>query len=118
MISEQSLQLFTTVLPVCLAVVFLLLIILIVMIKKQGDTIQELRSGRPEEKGTLPAAAVLPGAAVEQGIPEEVVAVIAAAVYAACGASGGAITGIRRAPAQSAFPAWRMAGLLENTRPF
>ena len=52
----------------------------------------------------------------EEGIPEEVVAVIAAAVAAVYGKSGRAkIKSIKKAGGRSA---WANAGVLDNTRPF
>ena len=53
---------------------------------------------------------------VEEGIPEEVVAVIAAAVASVYGKSGRAkIKSIKKAGGRSA---WANAGVLDNTRPF
>ena len=64
------------------------------------------REPEPEEE-QLPA---------EEGIPEEVVAVIAAAVAVMYGSKGKAkIKSIKRAGGRSA---WANAGVLDNTRPF
>lgn len=52
---------------------------------------------------------------VQSGIPGEIVAAIAAAVY--CMEPGAVVTSVRRSP-QNGVSAWKMAGLLENTRPF
>lgn len=66
-----------------------------------------------------PAAAEQPrpaaGPQVQAGISGEVVAAIAAAVF--CMEPGAVVTSVRRAKAPG-VSAWKMAGLLENTRPF
>lgn len=55
--------------------------------------------------------------AAEDGIPAEIIAAISAAVYMMYGSSTGRVTSIRRA-VQPNRSAWKMAGMLENTRPF
>lgn len=55
---------------------------------------------------------------IENGISDEVVAVISAAVASMMGTSGGfAIKSVKRAPNNSRR-AWSMAGIMQNTRPF
>lgn len=62
-----------------------------------------------------PAAPKETAPAAQAGIPGEIVAAIAAAV--ACLEPGAVVTSVRRAP-QGGVSAWKLAGLLENTRPF
>lgn len=119
MTPEQKLNLLLTGLVLVIAV----LIFLTYRMKGYGNAIHKLQSGREENAAgahpPLPASAGRPlGAAVERGIPEEVVAAITAAVYLTYGDTAGAVTGIRRSAVQPARSAWSMAGLLENTRPF
>ena len=70
-------------------------------------------------KRSRPASAeqLRPAAApqVQTEIPGEVVAAIAAAVF--CMEPGAAVTSVRRAKTPG-VSAWKMAGLLENTKPF
>lgn len=66
------------------------------------------------KKSSLSSAPAVP--AVEEGISEEVVAVIAAAVAAAYGSKSRVkIKSIRKSGGRNA---WANAGILENTRPF
>ncbi len=114
-----------------LVVVFAMLILLTLIIKAYGSVIYNITSGgkgkkekaQPEEKPAVAPVAqkaqALPTVkpAVEEGIPGEVVAAIAAAV--ACmdvGGLGYKVKSIRRQAA--ARPVWGAAGLVENTRPF
>lgn len=115
---EQQVQLSLTVLLTGFAIVFIMLIALTIIIKGYGSVINRIQNkldGKPDS----PAQAVTRGTvpAVQEGIPAEVVAAISAAVYMMYGTSAGQIKSIRRA-AQPNRSAWRMAGLLENTRPF
>ena len=123
MTPEQKLNLSLTVLLAGLVIVFVVLVFLTYLIKSYGNAIHKLQSGYEENAAhAKPSPAVSAGrslnAGVEQGIPEEVVAAISAAVYMTYGDTVGAITGIRRSATQPARSAWSMAGLLENTRPF
>lgn len=96
------------------AIVLIVLIALIAAIRNYGSAIQEIsKKMNGEPKANAPVKAP----SVQNGIPEEVVAAIAAAVYTLYGSTGHTITSIKRAerPARSA---WATAGLLENTRPF
>lgn len=95
-----------------MAVVFILLIVLIVLVRKYGSAGNALREA-PE---SVPAARE-PAPFVEEGIPGEVVAAIAAAVAYLYGDGARSVVSVkRRRP--SGRSAWEMAGLLENTRPF
>lgn len=121
---EQQVQLSITVLLAGLVIVFVMLIFLTYLIKGYGAVVKKLLPGNHEE--SKPAVSAVPmarpvvsgtAAAAKDGIPEEVIAAISAAVYVMYGSSGATVTSIRRA-AQPARSAWAMAGLLENTRPF
>lgn len=111
---EQQVQLSLTVLLTGLAIVFIMLIALTFIIKGYGSAVKQLQ----DKLGGKPSLPVSTGSpVVQEGIPEEVVAAISAAVYMMYGTSATQIKSIRRA-APSSRSAWRMAGLLENTRPF
>ncbi len=79
---------------------------------------------KPKAEAPKPAAPKAPSNAaaknamvVEDGISDEVVAVIAAAVAAMGGAAGGfALRSVRRV--REARSAWASAGLVQNTQPF
>ena len=115
-----------TILVTGLIVVFLVLIVLTAIIKGYGTAIFNI-ANKGEKTKEEPAAAAHPSAPVapaaqavphvEAGIPGEVVAAIAAAVYSLDGMSGSAIHSIRRAR-KTSRSAWGMAGIMENTRPF
>ena len=109
---ENQTQVLLPVLIAGFAVIFIVLIALIGIVRSNASAINEVSK---KISGENPKKAVAP--AVQSGIPEEVVAAIAAAVYTLYGSTGHTITSIKRAerPARSA---WATAGLLENTRPF
>lgn len=131
---QQEAQISLTVLVTGLVVVFLMLIFLTLIIKGYGSAIQSLQSRynrrrlsneQPLSK-SAPTQTFVPvqaepmpqiSTAEEEGISEEVLAVIAAA--ASSMVPGGIISSVRRAAAPDlGRSSWRMAGLLENTRPF
>ncbi len=66
----------------------------------------------PEARPGVPGGSSAPD---EGAVPGEIVAAISAAVC--CLEPGAVVTSVRRAP-QNGVSAWKMAGLLENTRPF
>lgn len=109
---ENQAQVLLPVLIIGFAVIFSVLIALINIVRNNAAAIGEISK---KINGDSPKKAVAPS--VQDGIPEEVVAAIAAAVYTLYGSTGHTITSIKRAerPARSA---WATAGLLENTRPF
>lgn len=74
------------------------------------------RSAAPRPAAEKPPREAGPEPAVEAGIPEGVVAAIAAAVY--CLEPGASVRSVRRAARRDLHSAWKTAGLLENTRPF
>lgn len=114
-----------------LLVVFLVLILLTGLIKLYGTIVYNLSqknkgkggqnkpgagmSAKAEKPAAAKAQAAVPVPVVEAGIPAEVVAAIAAAVYCVQGPSA-AVRSVKRAPRQR--PVWSTAGLMENTRPF
>lgn len=75
---------------------------------------------KPAVKAAAPAPRTLaaPAPVVEEGVSDEVVAVIAAAVAAM--APAGKAYAVRRVSAArpAGRPVWAMAGLLDSTRPF
>lgn len=99
----------------CIAVVFLIVLFLIRDVKRNGASLHALE-GRISPLQSVKSKPSGPsGICSEDGISPEVVAAIAAAV--ACIYPGARVASLRRAPAKPQS-AWRMAGLLENTRPF
>ena len=127
--TDNKVTLSLTILLTGLVVVFLVLIVLTEIIKLYGTLVHNAtnknKKPKPVEKAQEPAPAPVstpvpaaPAApAVEDGIPGEIVAAIAAAVYCTEGASVSAIKSIRRSRSASRS-AWGMAGVMENTRPF
>ncbi len=92
------------------AVLSILLVAVIVL----SVRISRLSSSRRPQKATVPERK--PEPAAETGIPEEIVAAIAGAVY--CLEPGARVKAVRRASPRDARLAWRFAGLLNSTRPF
>ncbi|MBP3435694.1 MAG: OadG family protein [Clostridia bacterium] len=83
------------------------------------------RAGSHKPAATKPAPAPkpikqpAPAPAVDDGVPEEVVAVIAAAIAAMSdGATRYAVRRISPARSQGARPVWAAAGIADNTQPF
>lgn len=113
-------------------VVFAVLILLILIIKLYSTIVQKAQqSGKKkkekikvkEEKPSVQAPTVDPAAAasaapsVQEGVTDEVVAVISAAVATMYGSSGKArIKSIKKS--DTGRSAWANAGILDNTRPF
>lgn len=114
-----------------MAIVFLVLILLVILISIFGLFGRRTgKKNRAEEKAAPVAANVVAQSAdngpkmvrtpvfmeIEEGIPGDVVAAIAAAVTYTSGGRSFAIRSIRRdRPSRSA---WGMAGVADNTRPF
>ena len=108
-------------------VVFSVLLLLIGIIKLyslivgKAQSVGSKRSVKPSEESVKLPSVVRETVDEEEqtsgeGIPEEVIAVIAAAVASLYGSQGKArIKSIRRAGGRSA---WANAGVLDNTRPF
>ncbi len=124
-----------------LVVVFVVLILLIVLVwvfgkvmvaasntrrgqESSSDDVSNAQANKPasaakaaKDNAPRPAASAA-APAVEQGISGEVVAAISAAIMMLSEESGKtyAVRSIRRT--KEARPAWAMAGILENTKPF
>lgn len=83
-----------------------------------GFSSSSKKNSTPSEPAPkAPAAPVKPAMVVEDGISDEVVAVIAAAVAAMGAQAGGfALRSIHRT--KEARPVWAQAGLMQNTQPF
>jgi len=118
---EQKVQIALTVLLTGIVIVFVMLIFLTYVIKGYGAIVSSIEA-KISPKKTAPAVPspvsfASAASAIQEGIPDEVVAAISAAVYMMYGASGSTVTSIHRA-AQSNRSAWGMAGMMENTRPF
>lgn len=111
-------------------VVFAVLILLILLITLYGNIVSKAEkaiSDKKAEKETAvkaekavkaPVQAVTPVSAPvpANGIPDEVIAVIAAAVDAMYGEGTVKVKSIKRVP--QSRPVWSTAGIMENTRPF
>ena len=113
-------------------VVFAVLLLLIMIIKLYSTIVQKAQqSGKKkkeklkieETKTSAPTPVVAPVSAtpsapsVQDGVTDEVVAVISAAVATIYGSSGKAkIKSIKKS--NSGRSAWANAGILDNTRPF
>lgn len=124
----ENLNLALVVLISGLLVVFLMLLLLTALIWLYGKIIssaggkggkkQDKPEKKPESAAAPKASSALKQATVEpkNGIPSEIIAVIAAAVASLEGGSKYTIRGIKRSkPARSA---WGNAGVMDNTRPF
>lgn len=104
-----------------LVVLFVLLVVISFIVRGYGADLRNLQEKVKDVKAVpepfMPIKKSAAEPLAQDGIPEEVVAAIAAAVYTLYGSSAGKITSIRRA-AQPNRSEWKMAGLLEKTRPF
>lgn len=132
----ENLDLALIVLLTGLVVVFAALIVLTFVIKGYGALISSVTSARKKKKAEAQAAkkaaqdatvkpatpvvkkaaAPVAAPAVQEGIPGEVIAAIAAAVDYTYGAGTHTIRAVRRVPQNRS--AWGSAGLAESTRPF
>ena len=125
--TAEEVQISLVVLLTGLLVVFAMLIFLTFIIKIYGTAIHSATNKKSKKQETktaiepapAPKAVVAPIAApaVEEGIPQEVVAVIAAAVDAMYSPGTHAVKAVKRS-AKPARSVWGAAGLMENTRPF
>ena len=132
----ENLDLALIVLLTGLVVVFAALIVLTFVIKGYGALISSVTAARKKKKAEAQAAkkaaqdatvkpatpvvkkaaAPVAAPAVQEGIPGEVIAAIAAAVDYTYGAGTHTIRAVRRVPQNRS--AWGSAGLAESTRPF
>lgn len=134
----DNLSLCLTILITGFAVVFAVLILLIIIIKIYGTIVSkglkavedrkaakqkalieaEKQKAAKEEAESPKAPVVAETPSTSQEISPEIVAVIAAAVDSTYGVGNAKITGIKKSKTPNSRPAWGMAGILENTRPF
>ena len=130
---SNPVQVSVVVLLTGMVITFVMLIILTFLIKIYGTIVynaQNKNKQEPtkEEPSQAPAAAPVAAAvtaaapvsapAVEGGIPQEVIAAIAVAVYTTTGGTQ-VVKSVRRAASPvSSRSVWAAAGLLESTRPF
>ena len=111
-------------------VVFAVLILLILLISVYGTivykaekAIADKKAAKEETKKSAEPVKVAdvapvqaPAPATTNGIPDEVIAVIAAAVDAMYGQGAVKVKSIKRVP--QSRPVWSTAGIMDNTRPF
>ncbi len=126
---EDNKGMLTLIVTVCgILMVFVALILLIVVISLFGKMLSNTGKSKSKKSKAAPAAEkaapaapavkAAPAAAPvasSNGIPDEIIAVIAAAV-AAMDDGAYVIRSVRRS--KEGRPAWSMAGIYENTRPF
>lgn len=112
-------------------VVFAMLILLIFIIKIYSAIVQKAQSAgsnskkgkknkdeKPAEKPAAAPAPVVTASATTDGISDEVVAVISAAVATMYGSSEKARIKSIKKSSDGGRSAWAKAGVLDNTRPF
>lgn len=112
-------------------VVFAMLILLIFIIKIYSAIVQKAQSAgsnskkgkknkdeKPAEKPATAPAPVVTASAATDGISDEVVAVISAAVATMYGSSEKARIKSIKKSSDGGRSAWAKAGVLDNTRPF
>lgn len=110
-------------------VVFAMLILLIFIIKIYSAIVQKAQSAgsnskkgkkdeKPAEKPAAVPAPVVTASAATDGISDEVVAVISAAVATMYGSSEKARIKSIKKSSDGGRSAWAKAGVLDNTRPF
>ena len=112
-------------------VVFVMLILLIFIIKIFSAIVQKAHSAvsnskkgkknkdeKPAEKPAAAPASVVTASAATDGISDEVVAVISAAVATMYGSSEKARIKSIKKSSDGGRSAWAKAGVLDNTRPF
>lgn len=112
-------------------VVFAMLILLIFIIKIYSAIVQKAQSAgsnskkgkknkdeKPAEKPAAVPASVVTASAATDGISDEVVAVISAAVATMYGSSEKARIKSIKKSSDGGRSAWAKAGVLDNTRPF
>lgn len=110
-----------------IVIVMLVLILLILIFKGFGTAVSKgekksrggnaVQSAAPVPAPQAAQSAVAPAPAVQSGISGEIVAAIAAAVYAAEGGRQVAIRSIRVKNVSGRNP-WAAAAIADNTRPF
>ena len=96
-------------------VVFAVLILLIFIIAIYGKIVSSAQNKSKEK--SAPAPAPVQKVAPSNGLTDEIVAVIAAAVDSTYGVGNAKIKSIKKSPS-SGRPAWGQVGVIDNTRPF
>ncbi len=104
-----------------IALVFLILLLLTLIISLQGrffDSLEKKRAGKKASEASvkaIPQPPAAPAPVVEEGIPPEVVAVIAAAVASM---EGGQYVLRAVSRVKDGRSAWSRAGVIRDTEPF
>lgn len=111
-------------------VVFAVLILLIFIIAIYGKIVSSAQNKSKEKKAkaeaekaakatekSAPASAPVQKVAPSNGLTDEIVAVIAAAVDSTYGVGNAKNKSIKKSPS-SGRPAWGQVGVIDNTRPF
>ena len=104
-----------------IVVVFIGLVLLILLVSIYGkifDVINGRAARKAEEAKKAAEAAKAVAPVVEDGIEEETVAVIMAAISAMSSAEGKKLVLKSVKTAKPQRPAWSTAGIIDNTRPF
>ena len=109
---------------------FVVLILLIFIIAIYGKIVSSAQNKSKEKKAkaeaekaakatekSAPASAPVQKVAPSNGLTDEIVAVIAAAVDSTYGVGNAKIKSIKKSPS-SGRPAWGQVGVIDNTRPF
>ena len=122
----ENIELALTLLIAGFVIVFVVLILLIAIITLYGKIIQSAQNAvsnkrekkleENKEKQTVKSIVREDIEEDDGAIPEEIIAVIAAAVDAVCGNKPHKIKNIRRS--RSVRSSWGNAGIAENTKPF
>ncbi len=108
-----------------ISIVFLVLVILTLIVMAFGKIMDSAVNAKKNNKSddpvkaASPAPKAAPAQIVEDGISDEVVAVISASIAAVLGGSGFAIHSVRRAKETArGRSVWSLAGMQQNTSPF
>ena len=118
----ENINLALTLLIAGFVIVFLVLVVLIIVIMLYGKTIQSAQKAASKKHGETdkPAIRSVTREEIEEydsdEIPEEIIAVIAAAVDSLYGSKPHKIKNVKRS--RSVRSSWGNAGIAENTRPF
>ena len=101
-----------------IVVVFIGLVLLILLVSIYGKIFDVINSRAARKAEEAKKAAEAAKAVVEDGIEEETVAVIMAAISAMSSAEGKKLVLKSVKTAKPQRPAWSTAGIIDNTRPF
>lgn len=124
--TSVSLEILITGFVVVFAVLILLILLITVygtIVSKAEKAIADKKAAKEEAKKSAEVVTVADVPPVQtatpvatNGIPDEVIAVIAAAVDAMYGQGAVKVKSIKRVP--QSRPVWSTAGIMDNTRPF